>query len=183
MDLIIIKVLKALHIVAVIGWMGVLLYIPRLFIYQLEANSKTEPERSLLINQYKKMAKKLWIQVGWPAAILTIFFGMGTMHPYFTSIWFWVKMAFVVALLGYHHIIHFAYKALQKDNYNKTAVQYKSMRLAGIVFLLSIVTLAVLRDVLNELLIISGIAVGVIIIYLAVRSVIKKSPTKEEKAS
>lgn len=171
--------LKTLHVISIIVWMGVLLYMPRLFIYQTEANSKTEPERSVLINQFKLMAKKLWIRVGWPAAILTIIFGLGIMHPYFSSIWFWVKMGFVVALLAYHHIIHFANKALQKDNYTKTVDQYKSMNQAGIIFLLSIVSLAVFKDTINQFLIIGGIAVGVILIFLAVRSMIKKTSKTE----
>ena len=87
--------LKALHVVAIIIWMGVLLYMPRLFIYQTKAASMTEPDRSVLINQYKLMAKKLWTRVGWPAMGLSILFGLGIMHPYFSSVWFWVKMAFL----------------------------------------------------------------------------------------
>jgi putative membrane protein len=171
--------LKTMHVISVIVWMGVLLYMPRLFIYQAEANSKTEPDRSVLINQYKLMAKRLWIRVGWPAAILTIIFGLGVMHPYFSSIWFWVKMGFVVALLAYHHIIHFANKALQKDNYTKTIDQYKSMNQAGVIFLLSIVALAVFKDTINQFLIVGGIAVGVILVFLAVRSMIKKTSKSE----
>lgn len=171
--------LKTMHVISVIVWMGVLLYMPRLFIYQAEANSKTEPDRSVLINQYKLMAKRLWIRVGWPAAILTIIFGLGVMHPYFSSIWFWVKMGFVVALLAYHHIIHFANKALQKDNYTKTIDQYKSMNQAGVIFLLSIVALAVFKDTINQFLIVGGIAVGVILVFLAVRSMIKKTSKAE----
>lgn len=172
--------LKTMHVISVIVWMGVLLYMPRLFIYQAEANSKTEPDRSVLINQYKLMAKRLWIRVGWPAAILTIIFGLGIMHPYFSSIWFWVKMGFVVALLAYHHIIHFANKALQKDNYTKTIDQYKSMNQAGVIFLLSIVALAVFKDTINQFLIVGGIAVGVILVFLAVRSMIKKTSKAEQ---
>jgi putative membrane protein len=172
--------LKTMHVIAVIVWMGVLLYMPRLFIYQAEANNKAEPDRSVLINQYKLMAKKLWIRVGWPAAILTIIFGLGVMHPYFSSIWFWVKMGFVAALLAYHHIIHFANKALQKDNYAKTIDQYNSMNQAGIIFLLSIVALAVFKDTINQFLIVGGIVVGVILVFLAVRSMIKKTSKSAE---
>jgi putative membrane protein len=163
--------------------MGVLLYMPRLFIYQLEASSKTEPERSILINQYKRMMKSLWIKLGWPAAILTIIFGLGIMHPYFSSIWFWVKMGFVIALLGYHHIIHFAYKALLNDKYEKTVDQYKSMNQAGIIFLFSIVLIAVFKNLINDILIVGGIVIGVALVFLAVRSMIKKTAKKDHKAS
>ena len=123
----VILILKTLHVIAIIAWMGVLLYMPRLFIYQTEANARPEPERSILTAQIKLMAKRLWTRMGWPSMGLAIFFGLGIMHPYFSSVWFWVKMVLVVALIGYHHMIHFANKNLQKDNYKKSLKQLKSM--------------------------------------------------------
>jgi len=171
----ILLLLKVLHVIFVIIWMGVLLYMPRLLIYQTEANTKTEPGRSVLINQYKIMAKNLWIKVGWPAAILTIIFGLGIMSPYFSSVWFWVKMGFVVALLGYHHVIHFANKNLQKDKYTKTIAQLKTMNQIGFLFLLSIVSLAVLKDTINNFLIIAGIGVLVVFAFIVVRAMVKKT--------
>jgi len=171
----ILLLLKVLHVIFVIIWMGVLLYMPRLLIYQTEANTKTEPDRSVLINQYKIMAKNLWIKVGWPAAILTIIFGLGIMSPYFSSVWFWVKMGFVVALLGYHHVIHFANKNLQKDKYTKTIAQLKTMNQIGFLFLLSIVSLAVLKDTINNFLIIAGVAVLVVFAFIVVRAMVKKT--------
>ena len=171
-------ILKALHIVSIIIWMGILLYMPRLFIYQTEANSKTEPDRSILINQYKLMAKKLWLRIGWPAMGISIIFGLGIMHPYFSTVWFWIKMGFVVALIGYHHIIHFTNKNLQNDKYKKSVDQLKTMNQWGIIFLLSIVALAVLKDAVNYLLIIGGVAILIILIFIIGRAVIKKSSSK-----
>ena len=124
------------------------------------------------------MSKKLWLTFGWPAAILSIFFGLGIMSPYFSSIWFWVKMGFVVALLVYHHIIHFANKNLQRDKYTRSINQLKTMNQGGIVFLLSIVFLAVLKDTLDYLLIIGGIGVLVILVFTVGRAMIKKSSKK-----
>ena len=171
----ILLILKALHIVSVIFWMGVLMYMPRLFIYQSEANTKTEPERSILINQYKVMAKKLWLMIGWPSMILSVVFGLGIMHPYFSSVWFWVKMGIVVALIGYHHIIHFSNKNLQQDKYTKTVSQLNTMNQWGLIFLLSIVFLAVLKDTLDYLLIISGIVILIVLVFVAGRAMIKRS--------
>lgn len=171
----VILILKALHIISVIIWMGVLLYMPRLFIYQTTANSKQEPDRSILINQYKIMSKKLWIKVGWPAMILTIFFGLGIMHPYFSSIWFWVKMGLVAVLIGYHHIVHFTNKKLQNDQYTKSIGQLITMNRSGIVFLLSLVILAVLKDTLDYLFIIGGIVALLALVFVAGRTMMKRT--------
>jgi putative membrane protein len=171
----ILLILKTLHVLSIIIWTSVLLYVPRLLIYQTEASSKTEPERSILINQFKKMTKNLWYKVGWPAAILTIIFGFGIMHPYFSNIWFWVKMGLVVILLGYHHIIHFAFKALQKDKYTKSVDQLNSMHQAGMVLILSIVFVAVFKTAINNILIMAGTILGVVLIVIAVRALIRRS--------
>ncbi len=174
----VILILKALHVISVIIWMGVLLYMPRLFIYQTNANSKPEPDRSILINQYKIMSKKLWIKVGWPAMILTVFFGIGIMHPYFSSMLFWVKMGLVAVLIGYHHIIHFTNKKLQHDQYTKSIGQLVTMNRSGVVFLLSLVILAVLKDTLDYLFIIGGIVAILILVFVAGRTMMKRAAKK-----
>lgn len=172
------KILLTIHILSVTVWAGVLLYMPRLFIYQIKANSKTEPERSILINQYKLMAKRLWIRVGWPAMILSVIFGMGVMHLYFAHVWFWVKIGFVVALVGYHHMIHFTNKALQNDQYNKSIEQIQSMSNGGMVLIASIIALAVLKTMVNDILIVGGVAVLLVLLYFIIRALIKKSSKK-----
>ena len=174
----ILLILKTLHVIAIVVWIGVLLYMPRLLIYQTEANSKTEPDRSILISQYKLMARRLWTRVGWPAMGLSVLFGLGIMHPYFSSIWFWVKMGFVVALIAYHHMIHFANKNLQKDNYKKSIDQIKSMSQVGMVLIASIITLAVLKDTLNDILIIAGIGILVVLVFIGGRAMLKKTSAK-----
>ena len=45
--------IKALHIIFVVNWFAGLFYMPRLFIYATEANEKPEPDKSILINQFK----------------------------------------------------------------------------------------------------------------------------------
>ncbi len=173
-----IQILKVLHVLSVIVWAGALLYMPFLLAMQAGANSKTEPERSGAIKQLKTITKNLWIKIAWPSMILVILFGFGIMHPYFSSPWFWVKMALVSVLIVHHHAIHFAYKALQNDKYEKTPAQLRMMAQSTIILLVGIVTLAIMRDFLNKALIIGGIAIGVILIFLFVRSIMKSHPKK-----
>ena len=113
--------------------------------------------------------------------IMTIFFGFGIMNPYFSSVWFWVKMGFVVALIAYHHVIHFANKNLQKDKYTKTIAQLITMNQGGIIFLVSIVILAVLKDTLDYLLIIGGTAGLVLLVYIVGRAMIKRSAKQQSE--
>ena len=176
--MIVVSILKVLHILSVIVWAGTLLYMPFLLAMQAEANSKTEPDRSGAIKQLKTLTKGLWIKTAWPAMILVILFGFGLMHPYFSSPWFWVKMALVSAMIVHHHAIHFAYKALQNDKYEKIPAQLRMMAQTTILLLFGIVTLAIMREMLDKILIIGAVAIGLIIIFLIVRSFMK-SPSKK----
>ena len=67
--------LKALHIIFMVTWFAGMFYIVRLFIYNTEANGKTEPERTILQKQFGIMIKRLWLGITWPSAILTLIFG------------------------------------------------------------------------------------------------------------
>ena len=50
--------IKALHLIFVITWFAGLFYIPRLFIYHIEANTKPQKEKEILISQFKIMTKR-----------------------------------------------------------------------------------------------------------------------------
>ncbi|MCK5281498.1 MAG: protoporphyrinogen IX oxidase, partial [Cyclobacteriaceae bacterium] len=57
----------------------------------------------------------------------------------------------------------------------KSIAQLNTMNQGGIIFLLSIVFLAVLKDTLDYLLIIGGIVVLIILVFVAGRAMIKRS--------
>ncbi len=67
---------KALHIIFVVTWFAGLFYIPRLFIYQTEAEDKSEPAKLILQTQFKLMSKRLWYIITWPSALLASIFGI-----------------------------------------------------------------------------------------------------------
>jgi predicted membrane protein len=56
------------------------------------------------------------------------------------------------------------------------------MNQAGIVFLLSIVALAVFKDTINNFLIIGGVAILVILVFIAIRAMVRKTSKTQGKA-
>src|ERR1044072_8628657 len=67
--------LKALHIIFVVTWFAGMFYMPRLFIYNTEANNKDAIASHILHEQFGIMMKRLWFGITWPSAILTLIFG------------------------------------------------------------------------------------------------------------
>lgn len=110
--------IKSLHIIFVVTWFAGLFYIPRLFVYQIEAFYKPPPEKEILGKQLKLMTKRLWFIITWPSSILAIFFGVLLIIPrlfYLTDSWMQVKLGFVLLLVIYQIQTHVYYKQLQKD--------------------------------------------------------------------
>jgi putative membrane protein len=110
--------IKALHLIFVITWFAGLFYIPRLFIYHIEASKKTKQEADILVPQLKIMAKRLWYIITWPSAILCIIFAFWLLlliPSWIAQSWMQIKLTFVVLLIAYHLKTHQIFLKLQKD--------------------------------------------------------------------
>jgi protoporphyrinogen IX oxidase len=91
--------LKALHIIAVIGWMAGMLYLPRLFVYHAEA-----PVPSATSETFKVMERRLLKGIVNPSMIVV--FITGPLLAYETGYWQapWLQIKFVLVLgLGALH--------------------------------------------------------------------------------
>src|SRR6516225_10338376 len=102
--------IKAFHIIFIVTWFSGMFYIVRLFIYNKEAQEKTEPEKTILSNQFKVMIRRLWLGITWPSAILTLIFGSWTWILYGSfPPWLAIKLVFVLGLFLYHFSLHIIY--------------------------------------------------------------------------
>src|SRR5512140_1440479 len=94
--------LKALHIIAVISWMAVLLYLPRLFVYHAVSELG-----SLQSETFKMMERRLYkfimmpaMIVAWVAGIVLVFEGQ-----WFATGWFIAKFVLVIAMTIVHGLL------------------------------------------------------------------------------
>jgi len=165
---------KALHVIFVVTWFAALFYIVRLFIYQTEAHEKSEPERSILVEQFKLMSKRLWFIIGWPSAILALIFGGGILHNVISQPWFQIKLILVVGLFIYHHILHFRYKELQKDIYKYSSQKLRILNEVSTLFLFSIVFLAIYKSLFNLTYFAIGMLVLTVLLYVGIIAYKKK---------
>mgnify|MGYP001376975300 FL=1 len=98
--------IKSLHLIFVITWFAGLFYIPRIFIYHIEAQKKGEIEKEILSNQFKLMSKRLWYIITWPSAILATLFGLILLYIYpqlLLQEWMIIKL-FIVGGLYFYQI-------------------------------------------------------------------------------
>lgn len=169
--------IKALHIIFVITWFAGMFYIVRLFIYNTEANSKTETERSILQKQFNVMTKRLWLGITWPSAILTLVFGLwvmfqGSWHKTLTIAagrWLLIKLFFVVLLYVYHFTLQAIYKQQAKGIFKYTSQQLRIWNEVATVFLVPIVMLATVKSGMSWLWGLVGLTGFVIVLMSAIK--------------
>lgn len=176
--------IKALHIIFIVTWFAGLFYIVRLFIYHTEAETKEEPEKSILQNQFKIMSKRLWYGITWPSMILTLIFGPWTWSYnfafYLTSPFFILKLCFVGALILYHFQCHVIFKQLQNGEVKYSSFKLRLWNEVATVLLVAIVFLIVLKSNTGFVWGMLGLIVFTATLLLAIK-LYKKSRDKKEK--
>jgi len=164
--------LKALHIIFVVTWFAGLFYIVRLFIYQTEALERPLEERKVLSPQLALMAKRLWLGITWPSAILTLILGISVLSyrwGYMQLGFMHAKLAFVLLLYGYHPKCHSIYKSLQQEKPVWTSNQLRLFNEGATVLLFAIVFLIVLKNLVDMVWGIVGLLVLTGLLMLGIR--------------
>jgi protoporphyrinogen IX oxidase len=144
--------LKALHIIFIVTWFAGIFYMPRLFVYIIEANEKSEPEKTILRQQLLIMASRLWFGITWPSAIITLIVGVSLLiaQPAFLGYTFMhIKLALVFVLYLYHFSLHSLLGQLKRGVVKYTSQQMRIWNEVSTLLLISIVFLIVVKTALS----------------------------------
>lgn len=174
--------IKSLHLIFVITWFAGLFYIPRLFVYQIEAFHKPSPDKEILGKQLKLMAKRLWTIITWPSAILATIFALWllALQPlWLQEPWMHIKLGFVLLLIIYHLKSHQFYKQLQNDMVKKSSNFMRIWNEGATLILFAVVFLVILKNTFNWIFGVIGIIILGIILMLGFklyRNIRNKNP-------
>lgn len=168
--------LKALHIIFIVTWFAGLFYIVRLYVYNAEANLKSEPERSILQKNFNIMIKRLWLGIAWPSAILTLIFGLWVMFNgawqntliNVAGRWLLIKLCFVILLYVYHFSLHAIYKQQSKGVFKYSSQQLRLWNEVATIFLIPIVMLATVKSSISWLWGLAGLVIFIILLMSAI---------------
>lgn len=169
--------LKALHIIFIVTWFAGMFYIVRLFIYNREANDKSEPEKSILQNQFGVMIKRLWFGITWPSAIITLVLGpwvmingnWDNMLGEEAGRWLLIKLIFVVLLYVYHFSLHSIYKQQAAGLFRHSSQKLRIWNEVATIFLVSIVMLASVKQTISWVWGLVGLVALIIILMSAIK--------------
>ncbi len=145
-------ILKSLHVISIVTWFAGLFYMPRLFVYFAEANSKSEPEKSILQKQFKIMQRRLWNGITIPSAIAVLILGGSLLQnfmPITTYPWLIMKLVFVAGLYGYHFFLHKIFKQQQNDIIAYSPIALRIINEISTLFLFAIIFLVIMKSIMN----------------------------------
>lgn len=169
--------IKALHIIFVVTWFAGMFYIPRLFIYNTEANDKPEAIRMALQEQFSIMMRRLWYGITWPSAMLTLILGLSVMfNGNWNNVlfeeggkWLLVKLFFVIGLYLYHLTLHAIFQQQVKGICKYSSQQLRLWNEVATVFLIAIVMLAVVKQSISFVWGLIGLVLFIILLMSAIK--------------
>jgi protoporphyrinogen IX oxidase len=169
--------IKAIHIIFVVTWFAGMFYLPRLFIYNTEAEEKPIEIRNALHKQFAGMMKPLWYGITWPSAILTLILGLtilfkgGWYHMLLepAGSWLLIKLFFVAGLYGYHFSLQYIYNQQIKGIFAYSSQQLRIWNELATIFLVAIVIIATVKENMSWFWGLCGLLVFVILLLAAIR--------------
>jgi protoporphyrinogen IX oxidase len=168
---------KALHIIFIVTWFAGMFYMPRLFVYNTEAETKPGEARKILHAQLEIMMKRLWYSITIPSAILTLIFGPVLMFEEgwdkllldAPGRWLLIKLIFVFFLYLYFFSLHKILNQQLKGIFKYSSQQLRIWNEVATIFLVAIVMIAVVRESLSPVWGLVGLIVFVIVLLCAIR--------------
>ena len=164
--------IKSLHLIFIVTWFAGLFYIPRLFIYQIEAAEKPEPEKSILRKQLALMAKRLWYIITWPSMILATIFALILLYlnPTLLQVtWMQIKLGFVVLLFAYHFKNHQIFKQLQRGEVKYTSKFMRIWNEGATLILFAVIFLAITKSATHWVYGMIGLVGLAVLLMLGIR--------------
>ncbi len=135
--------IKALHLIAVISWMAGMLYLPRLYVYHVDAKPGGELDEKLKI-----MEHRLLRYIINPAMIAS--FVLGVMLAMILGKeglggWFTVKSGLLFFMFGCHGMLSRYRRQFAKGENKHSAKFYRILNEVPTVLMIGIVILAVMK--------------------------------------
>lgn len=163
---------KALHLVGVVAWMAGLFYLVRLFVYHAEAAAKPEPARTILIEQYRLMERRLLRGITTPAMLITVAAAtvLYVLNPtLLRQPWMHVKLLFVTLLLAYHHLCGRTVKKLASATPTQSGEWYRWANEVPTVILLAVAVLVVFKGAVSWMALAVALVTLLVLIVVGIR--------------
>jgi len=158
------------HIMAVMSWMAMLFYQPRLYVYHTEQKNKPDFVDVVKVQEYK-----MYKYIGLPAMWATVISGLWMLYLRPDLLqgdgWMHAKILVVIVLMAYSFSLEHYRKQLENENYSKSGNFFRAYNEVPTVLSLLIVGYVITKTFSLAFTFIT-LAIGAFVIY----RVIKQTP-------
>ena len=134
--------LKALHVLSIIAWMVGMLYLPRLYVYHVEAGLGTAMAKTFEVME-RRLQKAIMLPamlVAWATGLLLAYEGGWFRWP-----WLHGKLLLVVILTGIHGYLAAERKRLATGRSTRSTTFFRIVNEIPTVLLIGIVILVIVK--------------------------------------
>ena len=133
---------KVIHVIAVISWMAGMLYLPRLFVYHVDAE-----KGSVQSETFKVMERRLLRGIINPAMTVSWVFGLWMAWKifHFEGGWLHAKIGLVLILSGLHGYLAGAVRKFAEDKNEKPARHWRIVNEIPTLLMIGIVILVIVK--------------------------------------
>ena len=135
--------LKAFHIISFTAWMAGMFYLPRLYVYHVNAKQNSEMDRT-----FQLMEQRLLRYIMSPAMIVTFIFGISLVvssPDWMKQGWLHAKIVLVLGMAGFHGYLAKIRQDFAGHRNLKEEKFYRRINEIPTVLLIFIVVLAVVK--------------------------------------
>jgi len=135
----------AFHIIAVLSWMSMLFYLPRLYVYHQEHQDKEQFLEVVKIQEFK-----LYKYIGMPAMWATIISGIIMLYinpELLKQGWMHAKLFLLLLLILYSFSLEKYRKELEQDNCQKSGKFFRAYNEVPTILAILIVTYVVTKSI------------------------------------
>ena len=137
--------IKAFHVIAVMSWMSLLFYMPRLFVYHQENKDKKD-----FTDVVKIQEDKIYRIIGAPAMWATIVSGATLIYinpALLEQKWMIAKLLVLVLMITYSFSLEYFRKILAKDECTKNGQFFRAYNEVPTLFAILIVTFVITKSI------------------------------------
>jgi putative membrane protein len=135
----------AFHIMAVLSWMAMLFYMPRLFVYHQEHKDKKD-----FTDIVKRQEYMIYKAIGFPAMWATIISGGFLIYinpSLLHQNWMLAKLFFLVLMVIYSFSLEYYRKILERDTCNKNGQFFRAYNEVPTLYSILIVTFVITKSI------------------------------------
>ena len=136
--------IKALHLISVIAWMAGMFYLPRLYVYHVDALAGSAQSET-----FKLMERRLLRAIINPAMVASFVFGIWMLTLLGASVWsegWWhVKLTMIILMSAYHGFLSRWRRDFEADRNRRSARFFRFANEIPTVLMIVIVVMVIVK--------------------------------------